>query len=1201
MQRKFKINKFRLTINGKQHWKIQNFQIYSTDITLLRQQLNILTITQTQEVFSQNLFRNATIIHNKNYKENHEEFARYKNKYIETKKMTLLPHNNLKEDSKNQMTILVISKQENISKFDMIEEMDEIHQLINKNNVALIIKIKQDNQDEETIAQYIKKFNQTWAWINTKDLIIYKDRRVDIDIQENSNLIQMANKVAIIKNQQVQTQEHKVVITKHESAWLANYQQQEIGSEWKIYTKPDVGKETILSTQYRCIYKYKIEVNPEALLLKRSIMVKQYLSVKRNEILIEQIQQIINAYAHFRSKEYTLTIQKLSEIIKETEVIRNKKHINIKDGKIDNKIVQQTFLGNTKRNMWTTLADYYKHQKRESFFSQQITKTVWRQIAQFFNGELTNYKTYQIELSITMQTGYQKYIAPSQICVPKSNAIDLQGFNAKAIIASMTRNILRKTGQTDENGNKIIITKWINVLLGPYIASILSKAGYKNIARTFYFLKKDEININDFSKIRLLYILPMTIRLFESTVFDVLSRSIAKKVNEAELINFGSIKGSSPMAMIQELKSIYFDRPNAAIIQCDISKAFDTVKYDILREATNYYYGNQDQNLLQTKNALYRKLILKWIEIIENMATYNNKESKYIYKSQGVPMGSSLAPIMFVMYLNYALRNYKYKRISYSDDTYVIVSQNTEEIKHAIKSLEEELGKANMKLNISKSKLIVQNANANEQIQNLQIQLNIQIKSNLDILGMVLSMTSLTQIKNHANALINFKDIIATNLPYSIVTNIIKNALMLPTYYRGKATNDISAEIFMIMSIIFKRIQDRWKFINIKHIQLIMPNFLELIALKELRSGNQQQRQEYADRFNGYDSHFTKNEKLLFWQMLKSTKITEEDELSNEELIEQKMKQYVFLSERERQQKQAEFEAEYAQREYGYKKWLKQFKQNILVFYPIKDYKIQQIWGYYTGNTKQVWYLWYIKFIDEIARTPADNLLFRIMLKTYNIIQRDLNLERYEKLVENIQKFESFNNPVPIPNVRPEKNKQENIQQADYDPTSSEDEVREQTTNKRRQDKTTKMIDQYMRALEAHYKHMWQLLDEYILEITIQLKSQDFSLSDLTLQEEVKFIELIDDINYNVKVVDPEEAPYTKLLRAAKKKSCKIIALAADTIISKRNTRRWNQSQTIDEFLSLLKLYTGKNSYNDNRKYHLLDMELEGLINKEVF
>ena len=140
-----------------------------------------------------------------------------------------------------------------------------------------------------------------------------------------------------------------------------------------------------------------------------------------------------------------------------------------------------------------------------------------------------------------------------------------------------------------------------------------------------------------------------------------------------------------------------------------------------------------------------------------------------------------------------------------------------------------------------------------------------------------------------------------------------------------------------------------------------------------------------------------------------------------------------------------------------------------------------------------------------------------------------------------------------------------------------------------------------MRALEAHYKHMWQLLDEYIVEITAQLKSQNFSLGDLTLEEEVKFIELIDDINFNVKVVDPEEAPYTKLLRAAKKKACKIIALAADTIISTKYTRRWNQSQTINEFLSLLKLYTGKTSYNDNRKFHLLDMELEGLINKEVF
>lgn len=1193
MQRIYKTSKFSFTIyNSKNKWKIQNFQIYTTEFLYLQQQIKLLNITSTQEIFSQNLFKNTIIKTMKPFKDNHENYAQYTNKFNEYKKKINKVNTEIQKINKNQLVILTVSKQDNISQIDMIQEAEELHQLINNTNASFIIKQKQQSQDEELIAQNIKKFNQTWSWINTKELIIYKDRKVDLDLVDDPNFIYVAKLIAIIKNQQVQIQDYQFIMSKQAKIMLPEYYQLQFGGEWIITAKKEVIKEAIIDTDYKHIYKFTIETNPEALILKNSIMIKQYLSVMRNEIMNEQIQQIIKAYAQIKPKEYTQTLAILPKMVGKMEILRRKKCINMKQGKIDSRIIQQTYLGNTKRNMWSTLTEYYKHQQREIFFSQEITKSVWKQIAEFFNGRLENYKHYQIELSITMQTGYQKYITPSQICVPKSNAIDWQGFNAKTIIANLTRNMVKNSMQRDENGNKIVVKKWVNILLGPYIASILSKAGYQNIARTFYFLKKDEININDFAKIRLLYVLPMTIRLFESTIFDVISRSIAKKVNEAEVINFGSIKGSSPTQMIQELKEIYQNNPHAAIIQCDISKAFDTVKYDILRQATDYYYGNQDQNLLQTKNALYRKLILKWIDIIENMASYNNKNSKFLYKAQGVPMGSSLAPIMFVMYLNYALRNYKYKRISYSDDTYVIVSQNTEEIKLAIKSLEEELAKANMKLNISKSKLIVQNANSNEQIQKLQIQLNIQIKSNLDVLGMVLSMTNLTQIRNQSNTLINLKDIVATNLPYSIVTNIIKNALMLPAYYRGKATNDISAEIYMVMSIIFKRLQERWRFLNIKHIHIMLPNFIQLLATRQLRSGTQEQRDEYTARINSYDSFFTSNEKTLLTQMLKSTKITEEDELDNEEFIDKKMEQYVFLNEREKQSKRSELESKYAQREYGYKKWINEFKQKILSLFMIKDFKIQQIWGYYTENEKQLWYIWYIKFIDEIARTPVDNCMFRIMIKTHEIIQRDFNLERVEKLVNDIQNYEHFNNPIPIPNIKGKTVIEE----------SSEDEAMEETSCKRKgTDKASKQINHYMWALEKHYDHIWQLLDEYIVEITKQLHAQKIPLHDLSLEEEVKLIDFIDDVNYNIKVTDPDESPYTKLLRAARKKACKIVALAIDTMSSIRKTNRWNQEQTINEFIKLLKLYTGKNSYNDNRKFHLLDMEIEGLINKEVF
>jgi len=138
---------------------------------------------------------------------------------------------------------------------------------------------------------------------------------------------------------------------------------------------------------------------------------------------------------------------------------------------------------------------------------------------------------------------------------------------------------------------------------------------------------------------------------------------------------------------------------------CDLSKAFDCVNHQILLKKLNTYYFSVE-TILWLKSYLsnrYQRTVIKKNNI--------NFKSQWEEIKVGVPQGSILGPLLFLLYINDLPKNVSNSLILYADDTTAVVKANTDaelriKVGETLSELENWFTVNGLKLNQGKTQII---------------------------------------------------------------------------------------------------------------------------------------------------------------------------------------------------------------------------------------------------------------------------------------------------------------------------------------------------------------------------------------------------------------------------------------------------------------------------------------------------------------
>ena len=328
----------------------------------------------------------------------------------------------------------------------------------------------------------------------------------------------------------------------------------------------------------------------------------------------------------------------------------------------------------------------------------------------------------------------------------------------KLDIHRIINNLSSKNSSGHDEISSVLLKKLGNILSSP-ITTIINqslKSGIfpdnLKIAKISPIFKKgDHHQIENYRPISLL---PTISKIFEKVVFIQLYDFFSEN-NFLYPSQYGFRKKHSTELAALETVDILLNKldnkQTPAAIFIDLSKAFDTIDHQILLNKLSYY-GIKNTALKWFTNYLFARS--QYVEI-------NSQKSSKIKISTGIPQGSILGPLLFIIYINDFIKcSDLFKFILYADDTTLITpnlsEKNVNHVNHELNKISNWLAHNKLSLNVKKTKFIHFH-NINKTIpNNIVLRINnttIEKTDSFDFLGLTLNENF--KWKSHVNKVAN--------------------------------------------------------------------------------------------------------------------------------------------------------------------------------------------------------------------------------------------------------------------------------------------------------------------------------------------------------------------------------------------------------------------------------------------------------------
>ena len=377
---------------------------------------------------------------------------------------------------------------------------------------------------------------------------------------------------------------------------------------------------------------------------------------------------------------------------------------NIKEAKRDYYFKTFTAHKNDLKKTWRTIDDTLNKKSNKSKFPSKFivnnrTVTDHKKIADEFNTFFSNIGS---TLSESIKLDDSTLAFTDYLDNPTEHRFSFSKITEKETLTIINNLKSKNSSGNDEISNRLLksikseISKPLTIIINQSLETRIFPDALKVAKVKPLFKKGDNCCLNNYRPISLL---PTISKIFERVMYTQLySYFNVNNLLSEQQYGFRS-QHSTELACVKLVDYILKEMDNIrdikipASIFLDLSKAFDTLNFDILLRKLQHY-GINDVSLNLIKSYLTNRF---------QYVQYENADSGLLEVKTGIPQGSILGPLFFSILINDLVNcSTKFQFLMYADDTTIYFNLNDFPVINREVEINSELEKVNTWLKLNK-------------------------------------------------------------------------------------------------------------------------------------------------------------------------------------------------------------------------------------------------------------------------------------------------------------------------------------------------------------------------------------------------------------------------------------------------------------------------------------------------------------------